>query len=90
MKTLAQVRDSYLAATPGAPTDPAHDRPAVEIRNNRGVGHAGGDVDPNDRDATAVPYMSKWLVAELVRVLHTLTSAEATEIVEVLIERRRE
>ena len=25
-----------------------------EIRNNRGVGHVGGDVDPNFMDATAV------------------------------------
>ena len=59
-----------------------------EIRNNRGVGHAGGDVDPNDMDATAVLYMGKWLLAELVRVLHTLTTTEATEIVEALIERQ--
>lgn len=59
-----------------------------EVRNNRGVGHTGGDVDPNDMDATAVLYMSKWLVAELVRVLHTLTTTEATEIVEALIERQ--
>jgi len=59
-----------------------------EIRNNRGVGHAGGDVDPNEMDATAVLYMSKWLVAEVVRVLHTLTTTEAAEIVEALIERQ--
>ena len=32
--------------------------------------------------------MSKWLVAELVRVLHTLTTTEASEIVEALIERQ--
>lgn len=59
-----------------------------EIRNNRGVGHAGGDVDPNEMDATAVLYMSKWLVAELVRVVHTLTTTEAAEIVEALVERQ--
>jgi hypothetical protein len=59
-----------------------------EIRNNRGVGHSGGDVDPNEMDTTAVLYMSKWLVAELVRVLHTLTTTEATEIVEALIKRQ--
>lgn len=59
-----------------------------EIRNNRGVGHAGGDVDPNEMDATAVLYMSKWLVAELVRALHTLTTAEAADIVEALIKRQ--
>lgn len=58
-----------------------------EIRNNRGVGHAGGDVNPNQMDATAVLYMSKWLMAELVRLLHGLTTDEATEIVEALVER---
>jgi hypothetical protein len=59
-----------------------------EIRNNRGVGHAGGDVDPNQMDATAVLYMSKWLMAELVRLLHGLTTDEAAEIVEALVERQ--
>ena len=58
-----------------------------DIRNHRGVGHAGGDVDPNHQDATVVLYMSKWLVAELVRLLHTLTTDEATAIVDGLIER---
>lgn len=58
-----------------------------EIRNTRGVGHAGGDVNPNEMDATAVLYMSKWLMAELVRLLHGLTTEEASEIVEALVER---
>jgi len=58
-----------------------------EIRNNRGVGHAGGDVDPNQMDATAVLYISKWLMAELVRLLHGLTTDEAAELVELLVER---
>ncbi|MFI9104304.1 hypothetical protein ACIGXA_27690 [Streptomyces fildesensis] len=58
-----------------------------EIRNNRGVGHAGGDVDPNHMDATAVLYMGKWLVAELVRVLHGITTEQATDLVDALIER---
>lgn len=58
-----------------------------DIRNNRGVGHAGGDVDPNHMDATAVLYTSKWLVAELVRLLHPLTTAEATAIVDALVQR---
>jgi hypothetical protein len=38
-----------------------------DIRNNRGVGHAGAEVDPNHMDATAVLYTAKWLMAELVR-----------------------
>jgi hypothetical protein len=58
-----------------------------EIRNNRGVGHAGGDVNPNHMDAVAVLYMAKWLVAELIRVFHGVTTTEATDAVDLLIER---
>jgi hypothetical protein len=58
-----------------------------DIRNNCGVGHAGAEVDPNHMDATAVLYIAKWLVAELVRLLHTLSTEEATAIVDGLIER---
>jgi len=58
-----------------------------EIRNNRGVGHAGGDVDPSHMDAVAVLYMSKWLVAELIRVFHNVNTAEATDAVDLLVER---
>lgn len=59
-----------------------------EIRNNRGVGHAGGDVNPNEMDATVVLYMAKWIVAELVRNLHTMTTGEAAAVVESLIKRQ--
>lgn len=58
-----------------------------DVRNNRGVGHAGADVDPNQMDATVVLYTAKWLVAELVRLLHTLTTDEATAVVDGLIQR---
>ncbi|MEX0863320.1 MAG: hypothetical protein WD269_00420 [Acidimicrobiia bacterium] len=58
-----------------------------DIRNNRGVGHAGGDVDPNQMDATVVLYEAKWLVAELIRLLHTLTTDEATAVVDALVQR---
>lgn len=58
-----------------------------DIRNNRGVGHAGAEVDPNHMDATIVLYSAKWLMAELVRLLHTLHIDEATAIMDGLIER---
>ena len=58
-----------------------------EIRNNRGVGHVGGDVDPNFMDATAVVAMSKWVVAELVRVFHIVPVEEAQRLVDTLVER---
>ena len=36
-----------------------------EIRNNRGVGHTGGDVNPNHMDAVAVLSMSNWIMGEI-------------------------
>jgi hypothetical protein len=58
-----------------------------EIRNNRGVGHSGGDVNPNYMDATAVLYMSKWLISELIRTFHNLDIDTATAEVDKIVER---
>lgn len=58
-----------------------------EVRNNRGVGHVGGEVDPNHMDASVVLNMSKWVVAELVRIFHDIDTKAATEVVELLTER---
>jgi hypothetical protein len=59
-----------------------------EIRNNRGVGHVGGDVDPNSMDASAVVSISSWVLAELVRVFHDLKTEEAEIAVNAIAERR--
>lgn len=59
-----------------------------DIRNNRGVGHIGGDVDPNFLDATAVYSMASWILAELVRIFHNVTTAQAQEVVTTLVERK--
>lgn len=58
-----------------------------EMRNNRNVGHVGGDVDPNHMDAVCVLHMAKWIVAELVRVFHKVSLPEASALVEALSER---
>lgn len=58
-----------------------------EIRNNRGVGHVGAEVDPNHMDASVVLASSKWIMADLVRHFHQVDLVTATEIVEALIER---
>jgi hypothetical protein len=63
-------------------------QPLYEIRNNRGVGHAGGEVNPNFMDATAVYSMSSWTLAELVRIFHSISTKEAQEVVDSLVERR--
>lgn len=59
-----------------------------EVRNNRGVGHVGGDVDPNHMDATVVVSMCNWIMAELVRVFHNTTTKQAQILADSLAERR--
>lgn len=58
-----------------------------EIRNNRGVGHAGGDVDPNEMDATCVLQISKWLIAELIRLFHAVDTEVAASAVSSIVQR---
>lgn len=59
-----------------------------DVRNNRNVGHVGGDVDSNHMDALAVLSMSNWIMGELVRVYHNLTTAQAQQLVDALVEVR--
>lgn len=59
-----------------------------DFRNNRGVGHVGGDVDPNFMDATAVYGMASWVLAELIRIFHEISTKEAQETVDALVERK--
>ena len=59
-----------------------------EIRNNRGVGHIGGDVNPNLMDATAVYNLASWILAELVRIFHGVSTRDAQEVVNGLVERK--
>lgn len=59
-----------------------------EIRNNRGVGHVGGDVDPSHEDTEAVLAMANWIMAEFVRIFHDIPIHEAQAAVENIVSRR--
>ncbi len=59
-----------------------------EIRNNRNVGHVGGDVDPNEMDSTAVVQISGWIMGELIRVFHNVSVEEASKAVKYVTERK--
>jgi len=59
-----------------------------EIRNNRNVGHVGGDVDPNSMDALAVVTMCSWILGEMIRVFHNTTISEAQKAVEFITYRK--
>lgn len=58
-----------------------------EVRNNRGVGHVGGEVDANHMDATYVLHSVQWVLAELVRIFHSTTTSAATAVVDALVDR---
>lgn len=58
-----------------------------EIRNNRGVGHVGGDVNPNHMDAVFVVSSAKWILAELIRLFHKTDTATAAATVDAVTER---
>jgi hypothetical protein len=58
-----------------------------DIRNNRGVGHVGGDVSANHMDSAFVLHATQWIMAEFVRIFHGTDLATATTIVEALITR---
>ncbi|MDD4876527.1 MAG: hypothetical protein PHQ86_05300 [Dehalococcoidales bacterium] len=58
------------------------------IRNKRGVGHLGGDVNPNLADATVITAAVDWILAELYRIFYTVSLNEAQEIVNGLVRRK--
>ena len=57
-----------------------------EIRNNRNVGHVGGDVDPNEMDSRYVAFTARWIIAEMVRVFYGVALTEAQGIVHACVQ----
>lgn len=62
--------------------------PMYEVRNNRNVGHVGGEVVSNEMDSTYVVAGCTFVLAELVRVFHQCSTADAQTSVDALVERR--
>jgi hypothetical protein len=58
-----------------------------DVRNNRNVGHVGGDVIANHMDATLVHANAAWVLAELIRVFHGVSVQEAQQTVDMLVDR---
>lgn len=57
------------------------------VRNKRGIGHVGGDVDANRIDSATMARLSDWILCELIRVYHDLSLEEAQDLVDSLAER---
>jgi hypothetical protein len=58
------------------------------MRNKRGIGHVGGDVEPNRIDSATLARLADWIVCELVRVFHGLSLEEAQDLVDGLAVRQ--
>ena len=57
------------------------------LRNKRGIGHEGGDVDANEIDAATCVRTADWCLSELIRVVHTLSLEEAQTLLDAIVER---
>ncbi len=54
------------------------------MRNKRGIGHVGGDVDANRIDALSIAQTCDWIICELIRCFHNLSLEEAQDVVDSL------
>jgi len=57
------------------------------MRNKRGIGHVGGDVEANQIDSATLARLADWSVCELIRVYHGLSLEEAQDLVDSLAAR---
>jgi hypothetical protein len=51
------------------------------LRNKRGIGHVGGDVDANAIDGITIARVADWVVCELIRIFHKMSLEEADALV---------
>lgn len=63
-------------------------RVVYDIRNKRDTAHLADNIDPNLQDSSLVVYSLDWVLAEFVRLYHTVPANEAQSIVESLVTRR--
>jgi hypothetical protein len=62
-------------------------RVVYDIRNNRDAAHLADGIDPNVQDATLVISNLDWVLAEFVRIYHSVPASEAQKIIENLVTR---
>lgn len=58
-----------------------------EMRNNRAIGHAGGDLEPNQMDGLLFLQGMKWILAEFVRMFYSCDINSAQQVVDSLATR---
>jgi len=58
------------------------------LRNKRGIGHEGGDVNANEIDAATAVRIADWCICELIRLKYTISLEEAQAICDSISERK--
>lgn len=89
--------DTILTSLPNLPTGafpesvrlhlPRAIRVVYDIRNKRNTAHLSDGIDPNVQDATFVVNTLDWILAELVRLNHSLSAGEAQQVIESIVSR---
>lgn len=54
------------------------------LRNKRGIGHVGGDIQANSIDIGTIVKSIDWVVCELIRIYHNLPLNEAQQVIDSL------
>ncbi|MCU1255238.1 MAG: hypothetical protein JWM83_1537 [Candidatus Angelobacter sp.] len=54
------------------------------LRNKRGIGHIGGDVDANQIDAATASRVADWCMCELIRALHNMPLENAQNLLDTI------
>lgn len=52
------------------------------LRNKRGIGHVGGDVDANEIDSATMARGADWILCELIRIYHKLSLEDAQALID--------
>ena len=54
------------------------------MRNKRGIGHVGGDIDANSIDTATIARTADWILCELIRVFHKMPIEEAQDLIDAI------
>jgi hypothetical protein len=63
-------------------------RVIYDIRNKRDTAHLADGIDPNVQDSTLVAALIDWVLAEFIRLYHSVSANEAQRIVEDIVSRK--
>jgi hypothetical protein len=54
------------------------------MRNKRGIGHVGGDVDADPIDISVMGKVADWIICELIRINHGMSLEEAQDVIDAI------